>query len=202
MADSASENSPIQCYGFEVVNAAMATQTAFLPTLVQRLSATDYLLQLNSMHLINILFRKATERHRAEFLLLLDVLHVRKVIVRLIQTKPAEELGKQLVEFQRLLVQEGHRRKRTLVDPRNPVHETLLQNIWTASALETEGNIKWRMIGFESELPRKELGSVGLLGLEMIHSFVNNNRQLFQDVGILEHCRFLMSHLLFFSVSC
>ena len=110
MADSASENSPIQCYGFEVVHAAVETQTSFLPTLVQRLSATDYLLQLNSMHLINILFRKATERYRSEFLYLLDALDIRKVIVRLMQTKPAEELGKQLVEFQRLLVQEGQHR--------------------------------------------------------------------------------------------
>ncbi|KAI9356310.1 ELMO/CED-12 family-domain-containing protein [Zopfochytrium polystomum] len=179
-ADATAENSPIQCYGFDVVNAAVAAQSSFVPTLVQRLSATDYLLQLNSLHLINVLFRKATDRYRGEFVYLIDALNIRKVVVRLMQTRPPEELGKQLVEFQRLLIQEGHRRKRQAVDLRTPMHESMLREIWNASGLQSDGSVKWRFIGFESEVPRKELARVGVLGLETMYSFVNNHRDFFQ----------------------
>ncbi|KAJ3097778.1 hypothetical protein HDU97_004558 [Phlyctochytrium planicorne] len=175
LADKSTENSPIQCYGFDVVNAAVTSQSSFLPTLVHRLSATDYLLQLNSMQLINVLFRKATEKFRGEFVYLLDALNIRKVVVGLMQASPAEELGKQLVEFQRLLIQEGYRRKRLAVDTRNPVIFTMLEEIWEASGLKAEGDFKWRKIGFETEVPRKEMNRVGLLGLETIHNFVHAN---------------------------
>ncbi|KAJ3317691.1 hypothetical protein HDU76_001085 [Blyttiomyces sp. JEL0837] len=178
-ADKTFENSPIQCYGFDVVNAAVSAQSSFLPTLVQRLSATDYLLQLNSMHLINVLFRKSTDRHRGEFVYLLDALSIRKVVVRLMQTSPAEELGKQLVEFQRLLIQEGNRRKRIQVESRNSTHELLLQDIWLAAGVEVENGFKWRKIGFETENPRKELARVGILGLETMHSFVDTHKEFY-----------------------
>jgi engulfment/cell motility protein 1 len=153
LADKTTENSPIQTYGFDVVNGAVAAQSSFLPTLVDRLSATDYLLQLNSMHLINVLFRKATDRYRGEFVYLLDALSIRKVVVRLIQTSPAEELGNQLVEFQRLLIQEGHRRKRMAVDGRNSTHISMLEEIWLASGMEEENGQKWRRLGFDVRLP-------------------------------------------------
>ncbi|KAJ3219608.1 hypothetical protein HDU67_000096 [Dinochytrium kinnereticum] len=179
LADKTTENSPIQCYGFDVVNAAVASQSSFLPTLVHRLSATDYLLQLNSMQLINVLFRKATEKFRGEFVYLLDALNIRKVVVGLMQASPAEELGKQLVEFQRLLIQEGNRRKRLAVDTRNAVIFTMLEEIWEASMLRVEGEQKWRRIGFETEVPRKEMNRVGLLGLETIHNFVHTHNDFF-----------------------
>ncbi|KAJ3190735.1 hypothetical protein HK101_008431, partial [Irineochytrium annulatum] len=179
LADATTETSSIQCYGFDVVNAAVASQSSFIPTLVHRLSATDYLLQLNSMNLINVLFRKATDRYRSEFVYLLDALDIRKVVVRLMQKSPPEELEKQLVEFQRLLIQEGHRRKRMVVDARNPTLAGLLEEVWVASGLEVEGGVKWRRIGFETEVPRKELNRVGVLGLEMIHSFVYAHKDFY-----------------------
>ncbi|KAJ1568985.1 hypothetical protein HK405_011461 [Cladochytrium tenue] len=151
-SDPTAENSPIQCYGFDVVSNALSSQSSFLPTLVQRLLATDYILQLNSLHLVNILFRKATDRNRGEFVYQLDSLKIRQVVLSLMRTQPPEDLGKQLVEFQRLLIQEGHRRKRLPVDTRNPEHEAMLNDIWIASALSpiSEEGFKWRQIGFES----------------------------------------------------
>ncbi|KAJ1547833.1 hypothetical protein HK405_004832 [Cladochytrium tenue] len=152
-SDPTAENSPIQCYGFDVVSNALSSQSSFLPTLVQRLLATDYILQLNSLHLVNILFRKATDRYRGEFVYQLDSLKIRQVVLSLMRTQPPEDLGKQLVEFQRLLIQEGHRRKRLPVDTRNPEHEAMLNDIWAASALSPipEEGFKWRQIGFEFE---------------------------------------------------
>ncbi|KAJ3117603.1 hypothetical protein HDU96_006201 [Phlyctochytrium bullatum] len=179
LADKTTENSPIQCYGFDVVHAAVACQSSFLPTLVRRLSETDYLLQLNSMQLINVLFRKATEKYRGEFVFLLDALQIRKVVVGLMQMSPAEELGKQLVEFQRLLIQEGYRRKRLNVDTRNVIIHTMLEEIWEASTLKADGDYKWRRIGFETEIPRKEMNRIGLLGLETIHNFVHTHNEFF-----------------------
>ncbi|KAJ3415709.1 hypothetical protein HDV05_004387 [Chytridiales sp. JEL 0842] len=179
LADQTTENSPIQTYGFDVINKAISTQTSFLPTLLDRLSATDYLLQLNSMHLINVLFRKATDRYRAEFVHLMDALSIRRVVTQLMQTSPAEELGKQLVEYQRLLIQEGHRRKRIIVDTRLSSHALMLEEIWLASGLEEESGFKWRRIGFDTEVPRKELNRVGLLGLEIMHAFVHTYHELF-----------------------
>ncbi|KAJ3279070.1 hypothetical protein HK104_001797 [Borealophlyctis nickersoniae] len=174
LADKSSA-SAIQCYGFDTVNHAISAQSSFLPTLVHRLSATDYLLQLNSMHLINVLFRHATERARTDFVYMLDALNTRKTVMRLMQASPAEELANQLVEFQRLLIQEGHRRKRIAVDTKNPTHEALLKDIWEAALIEAEPGLKWRKIGFDSESPKRDLARVGVLGLETLHGVIKNH---------------------------
>ena len=145
----ASSSSPIQCYGFDVVNRAIRNQASFLPTLVHRLAATDYSLQLNSMHLINVLFRHATPGARTEFVHNLDALDTRRTVLRVMQSSPAEELSNQLVEFQRLLIQEGHRRKRMPIDLKNVEHERLLNEIFQLAEIEADAGVKWRRLGFD-----------------------------------------------------
>ncbi|KAJ3052420.1 hypothetical protein HK097_006293 [Rhizophlyctis rosea] len=174
-----SSSSPIQCYGFDVVNRAIRNQASFLPTLVHRLAATDYSLQLNSMHLINVLFRHATPGARTEFVHNLDALDTRRTVLRVMQNSPAEELSNQLVEFQRLLIQEGHRRKRMPIDMKNAEHEKMLNDIFQLAEIEADGGVKWRRLGFDSESPRRDLARVGLLGLQTMHSFVTKNHDLF-----------------------
>ncbi|RKO84499.1 hypothetical protein BDK51DRAFT_32939, partial [Blyttiomyces helicus] len=145
----ASSTSPIQSYGFDVVHNSLLAQSSFLPTLVHRLSETEYLLQLHSLHLINALFRHASDRARADFIAGLDALGMRKVVARLMMSRPAEELGKQMVEFQTLLVWEGHRRKRGGVDVRRKEVERALREIWESAGVEQESGMKWRVVGFD-----------------------------------------------------
>ncbi|KAJ3058817.1 hypothetical protein HK102_010303, partial [Quaeritorhiza haematococci] len=181
-ADKSSPTAAIQNYGFDIINNAISSQPSFLPTLVQRLSATDYLLQLNSMHLINTLFRHAIDGERLDFVrTLLDELRIRDVVLKLLQGSPAEELGKQLVEFQRLLVQEAHRRKRVSIMQglAGVTAETLLNEIWAASKMQVEVSMKWRKLGFYSENPKKELSRVGLFGLESMYTFATQNSETF-----------------------
>ncbi|KAI8853219.1 hypothetical protein BC829DRAFT_414020 [Chytridium lagenaria] len=129
LADKTTENSPIQCYGFDVVNAAVASQSSFLPTLVHvspQPTISSNSTRCNSSTIVPESYREIPW----EFVYLLDALNIRKVVVGLMQASPAEELGKQLVEFQRLLIQEGNRRKRLAVDTRNADIFTLLEEIW------------------------------------------------------------------------
>ena len=152
ISDVSSTNFSTRCYGFEVVNKAISAQSSFLPTLVQRLTTTDYLLALNSLNLINALFRHVTDRYRVNFVYTMDCLNIRKVAMRLMQASPAEEMYKQLVEFQRLMIQEGHRRKRLLILAENPTHDIMLNEIWALAAIKTttseNSDGKWKKIGF------------------------------------------------------
>ena len=66
------------------------------------------------------------------------------------------------------------------IDTRNETHDNLLKNIWIASALESDIGYKWRKIGFDTEVPRKELARVGFLGLQIIHCFVHTHTDFYR----------------------
>ncbi|KAJ1568584.1 hypothetical protein HK096_006004, partial [Nowakowskiella sp. JEL0078] len=173
------DNIPIQNYGFNVVYKALSSQLSFLPTLVRRLKGTDYLLQIGSLNLINVLFRYATDQYRNEFVYMLDSLKIRVILKDLILATPPSELSTQLHEFQRLLILEGNRRKRISVDPQKPNHEEMLIKIWEAANVIEFDNMKWRLIGFDSERPYREFSRVGLLGLELLHTFAVSEQEYF-----------------------
>ena len=99
------------------------------------------------MHLINCLIRAAVDHKRDGIITSLDELEVRKVLMRLMLSSPPEELGKQLVEFQRLLVQENHRCKRVPVLS-GVDHDRMLREIWEASGVEAREGARWRLVGF------------------------------------------------------
>ncbi|KAI8824188.1 ELMO/CED-12 family-domain-containing protein [Fimicolochytrium jonesii] len=180
-ANANNNSSAIQSYGFDVVNNAISSQASFLPTLIQRLSATDYLLQLNSLSLLNSLFRHVTDRARGDFVQMLDALKTRRVIVNLMHSNPAEELKAQLIDYQRLLVAEGHRRRKTPVDFRNPSHAEKLADIWELSRIAPGTAPDWKRIGFTSLSPHKDLNRVGVLGLEVMHYFVHYDTATYQS---------------------
>ena len=130
-----------------MVNNAINALPNFLPTLVQRLDATEYSLQLNSMHLINCLYKAAIDMKKSSFLRKLEGLRVRSSAVKLMLSQPNEELGKQLNEFQRLVILEGHRDKREHIG--GTEHEFWLREIWELSGVvDHRDGIKWRSIGF------------------------------------------------------
>ncbi|KAJ3120690.1 hypothetical protein HK098_004410 [Nowakowskiella sp. JEL0407] len=182
LADKSDPNAAIQCYGFNVINNAISSQQSFLPTLVGRLLQTDDLLRLGSMNLINVLFRHATDQHRDEFVHTLDMLHIRNVVLEIIYQNPAEELMKQVYEFQRLLILEGNRRKTSPVNMHNKDHVGMLDEIWGATGIEPFNDYKWRLLGFESERPHRELSRVGVLGLELLYDFVTSDTAYFSRI--------------------
>ncbi|TPX35338.1 hypothetical protein SmJEL517_g02240 [Synchytrium microbalum] len=180
VADKTSTGS-VRCYGYPVVEEAISVQPALLHTLCQRLNATDYSLQLYSMSLINCLFRYASpDRKRSEFFRTLDMLNIRAIVVRLMNAmnaRPGEELAAQLVEFQRLFIQEMNRRKRTPVDPNQGVHERILGELWRdLGAPAYNDGSKWKLLGFNTENVKKEFSRVGVLGLELLQSAVKRDR--------------------------
>ncbi|TPX40171.1 hypothetical protein SeMB42_g06116 [Synchytrium endobioticum] len=178
----------IRCYGYPVVEEALATQPALLHTLCQRLNATDYSLQLYSMSLLNCLFRHASpDRKRSELFRTLDMLNIRAIVIRLMNARPGEELAAQLVEFQRLFIQEMHRRKRAPIDPNQGVHEKILKEIWMVLGAPASPGSKWKLLGFNTENMKKELSRVGVLGLELLQSSVKRD----QDY----HCKFIQDQL-------
>ncbi|TPX57439.1 hypothetical protein PhCBS80983_g03831 [Powellomyces hirtus] len=181
-ANPSNPSSAIQCYGFDVVNRAISSQASFLPTLVHRLSATDYLLQLNSLHLINSLFRHVTDRARGPFVQMLDALKTRHAVMQLMQSSPAEELKAQLIDYQRLLVSEGHRRRRAVVDPRNKDHAAALKDLWELSDIKPGMPPDWEKLGFTTALPQRDLTRVGVLGLEAMHAFVQHENATYKSL--------------------
>ncbi|KAJ3179798.1 hypothetical protein HDU87_002366 [Geranomyces variabilis] len=182
-ANPSSPSSSIQCYGFDVVNRAISSQASFLPTLVHRLAATDYLLQLNSLHLINSLFRHVTDRARTSFVQMLDALKTRHAVMILMQSSPAEELKAQLIDYQRLLVVEGHRRRRAAVDLRNKEHAAALKDLWDLSGIQPPGAPpEWEKLGFSSTTPHRDLTRVGVLGLEAMHVFAQQETAAYQKL--------------------
>lgn len=146
LSDRSIPSSSIQNYGYDVVIQAISALPSFLPTLVQRLSATDFFLQINSMQLVNCLFRAAMLKLRWNFMKRLDELEIRKVIIKLMLTTASEELSKQLVEFQRLYIQEGNKSKREILAGSDV--EIALREIWEASACEARDGHRWRLLGF------------------------------------------------------
>ncbi|OUM56722.1 hypothetical protein PIROE2DRAFT_18539, partial [Piromyces sp. E2] len=179
-ADKSSKGA-VQCYGFDVVNNAI-TSKEFLPTLVQRLSATDYLLQFNSLHLINALFRHVTDKHRDKFVNELNELNIKNTVMNLMISSPAEELTKQLVEFQRLTIQEGNIKKNIQYSSDNETHKRMLEELWTLSGLTQEGDMKWRKLGFSTENPKRDLFRIGFYGLEIINTYANKQTETYRNM--------------------
>lgn len=178
-ADKSNQTAAIKCYGFAVIRAALLSpELNFLPTLVQRLSTSDNILQLNSLRLINSLLRYVTEAHREEFVQMLDSLNVRKAILRLMQANPVDELVKYVVEYQHVLISYYYHKKRTLITNEEG-HQAMLEEIWSAANIQADKANKWRKLGFATEFPKKELGRVGLLGLETMLALVRINKDWF-----------------------
>ncbi|KAJ3140857.1 hypothetical protein HK100_008732 [Physocladia obscura] len=157
--------------------------SSFVRTLVSRLSLRDFSLQSISLSLINALIHKSLETQPIAFSLfaVFEANGLRSEIASLAYSLPeannalqVTEVRKLIVEFQRLLVKEWNRRKRAnvVISPGSK-HEQMLIEIWKVAGLEIDGTgtYKWRRLGFDTDVPRKELSRVGVLGLEIMCAF-------------------------------
>lgn len=174
--------------GIDTIFTSLQNNPKSLSILVQRLSATDYFLQTNSLHLINHLYRAAGEQKQDHFIQQLTALKIRKTILQLMLTAPSEELSRELVEFQRLYVIQSHREKRSVVV--GSQSEAMLKEIWDCSGMEERDNYKWRLLGFTSESPRREIQqSSGKYGLQTMHQYVTRRSDDFRKFLVEQSVR-------------
>lgn len=108
-----------------------------------------------------------------------------------------DELTSCILDFQANIIRVTYRKKTTLVEPQaEPTHDSLLQYIWENSKLHEEVDpdgqvVKWKKLGFGSENIIEEFQEVGLLGLDCLFNFVQNDPEFFSKV--LRMARFLES---------
>jgi engulfment/cell motility protein 1 len=85
-----------------------------------------------------------------------------------------EDLTSCILDFQANIIRVTYRRKTTAVDPdHHTSHRSALDYIWTSCKLQEEddghgGVLKWRKLGFDSEIMTHEFSDVGVLGLDCL----------------------------------
>eukprot|EP00834_Sanchytrium_tribonematis_P000994 NODE_21_length_42443_cov_0.822808.p5 type:complete len:737 gc:universal NODE_21_length_42443_cov_0.822808:29075-26865(-) len=109
----------VRCYGFDVLNRAITAcgSANVISTLIQRLSASDHLVQVSSLTLLNSLFKNSLHSsNKEQFARLLYQNGTREIIISLMaKVGQQEEVDKTLLEFQRHVIFEYFLRKSTNV---------------------------------------------------------------------------------------
>ncbi|KAG6886236.1 hypothetical protein C0993_010798 [Termitomyces sp. T159_Od127] len=168
-------------YGFKVVFAQMRKEEKLLETVVNRLGSADTAMAQYSMMLINSLLMHASDSWWEEFVDDLERLNVRKAVIRLMSLHIMEDLTSCILDFQANVVRVTYRKKTTLVNPETEAsHAAALACIWAHSRLVEEtdeqgGRLKWRKLGFETENVSQEFSEVGVLGLDCLKKFAEND---------------------------
>lgn len=100
-----------------------------------------------------------------------------------------DDLTSCILDFQANMIRVTYRKKTTLVEPAaEPMHDSLLQYIWESSKLDEDVDpdgqvIRWKKIGFSSENIIGEFQEAGLLGLDCLFNFVQNDPEFFSKVS-------------------
>lgn len=100
------------------------------------------------------------------------------------QTAQSEDLSSSILDFQANFVRLTHRRKTTPVEPYFEAHKNILEFLWTSSKMEVmhssgeDEDVKWRLLGFESEDVGEEFNGVGMLGLDCLVSELSESGKL------------------------
>lgn len=126
--------------------------------------------------LINSLLSHATDLFWEDLTTTLERLQIRKSVARLMSSHSShllEDLTSSILSFQSALVRLTFRKKTTPVNTDDEAsHEEMVSSVWRAGGLveeyDSEGIVKWRKLGFESEDLTLEFEGVGLLGLECL----------------------------------
>ncbi|KAI0046206.1 hypothetical protein FA95DRAFT_1670994 [Auriscalpium vulgare] len=176
-------------YGFDAVFEQMRKEQSLLETVVSRLGTADTALALNSVMLINSLLAHATDTWWEVFIAKLERLNTRKAVIRLMSSHTVEDLTSCVLDFQGNMARVTYRKKTTLVEPEvEDAHSAALEYIWSNSGLQPEtlsdGDVmKWRKLGLDSENLSHEFGEVGVLGLDCLRHFVQNDPDTFSKVA-------------------
>ncbi|KAH7890792.1 ELMO/CED-12 family-domain-containing protein [Phlebopus sp. FC_14] len=174
-------------YGFQSVFEQMRREKGSLETVVSRLGSADTAMALHSMMLINSLLSHVNDARWDEFTAELERLNVRKAVIRLMSSH-VEDLTSCVLDFQANIVRVTYRKKTTLVEPEvEPTHASALQYVWDTSKLLQEVDasghtLKWRKLGFDTENIIEEFQDVGVLGLDCLVYFVQDNPEIFSKV--------------------
>ncbi|KAH7913831.1 ELMO/CED-12 family-domain-containing protein [Hygrophoropsis aurantiaca] len=174
-------------FGFAVVFEQMRKVKGSLDTVVSRLGSADTVMALHSMMLINSLLSHVNDDSWDEFISELEQLNVRKAVIRLMSDHTTDELTSSILDFQANIVRITYRKKSTLVEPEvEPGHQSALQYIWATSKVqegrEGEEVLKWRKLGFGSENLLEEFQDAGVLGLDCLRHFVQDDPEFFSKV--------------------
>ncbi|KAH7101549.1 ELMO/CED-12 family-domain-containing protein [Auriculariales sp. MPI-PUGE-AT-0066] len=185
-------------YGFDRVYSEMQKAPSMLEVVVSRLGSGDNLMKLNSMMLVNSLLSHVTEARWEQLTGALERLNIRKTVLSLMPSSLEDHLTSSILDFQGNLIRVAYRRKTTPVDPLgNPGHTAALTFIWEVSRLQEEVAVvhtpngagrgtrhvfKWRRIGFQTEDLRAEFDRVGVLGLDSLKHFVDDDPDYFANV--------------------
>ncbi|KAI7892986.1 ELMO/CED-12 family-domain-containing protein [Mucor mucedo] len=176
------ENTGVTCYGYNTIQKAIESETTLIPTLVDRLVSQEYLLSITSMSLLTAMMKYVTDEYRSILSSAYDNSNLKKNILRLMNNHPSDELKLMILEYQAVFIQNISMRHGTAVSMHNPRHINMLNDIWDAAhvdQIDIPGNKKWKKLGFTSEVPQREFGRTGVFGLEEMHLFVIQNKDLF-----------------------
>ncbi|CEP09887.1 hypothetical protein [Parasitella parasitica] len=180
--------STITCYGYPTLHKAIEKNPELIKTLADRLLSQEYLLSIASMSLLTAMLKYVTDEYRSVLSNAYDNTNLKKNILKLMKNYPSAEIRLMILEYQTAFIQNINMRYGTAVSVHNPRHASMLKDIWEAAKvdqIEIAGVKKWRKIGFTTEVPQREFGRTGLLGLEEMHMFVTKNQDLFAKL-ILE----------------
>lgn len=181
-------NSTITSYGYRTIQKALEKEPTLITVLVDRLLSQEYLLLITSFSLLIAMLKHVTDDYRSSLTSSYDNSNLKKNVLKLMNNHPSDELKLMILEYQTVFIQNINMRHGTAVSSHNPRHTKMLKDIWDAAKvqkLDVPGAKKWKKIGFTSEVPQREFGRTGVLGLEEMHLFVVRNTDLYSKL-ILE----------------
>ncbi|KAI9323194.1 ELMO/CED-12 family-domain-containing protein [Dichotomocladium elegans] len=171
--------------GYETIYMVLQKEPNLLSALIQHLQSPDYALALNSLTLLNRMLRHVPNKHRSELLEGISAGNTHKHVLRIMDNQPPEELKAQVLEFQSALVYNADQQRNTQVSICDPRHAKMLDDMWEIAHLDEGplgGTDRWRRLGFTSEMPHREFGNTGVLGLEKMHTFAVQNPDYFAKI--------------------
>ncbi|KAJ3365787.1 hypothetical protein GGF32_008185 [Allomyces javanicus] len=176
----------------ELVHQVMVTSgKPLLAALIQRLSASEYVLQLHSLALINAVFKFALAGGaapattgswanltavRPPLLVDMEKLNLRPVVARMMQLSSNEEKNKELVEFQTLTMQHLYRQKSLRLDSLDAVFDD-------ECGIPDPQNVL-QLLGCDTEVPA-DMARVGVLGADALCQFIAKYRSDFNEWAAL-----------------
>lgn len=126
-----------------------------------------------------------SDEYRNDFHDNLEGLNLRRAVSLLMNSHLGQELSKQILEFQSLIIRQLHEWKQTPISLDNVKHREALDTVWKMAGVEQDDFSKWRRIGFATEAPKWEMSKVGYLGLDHMRLFALRDEDLFAKI-ILE----------------
>lgn len=191
-------NNPAPCLSYASIHPILQS-SGLLQALSGRLSSPDFLLAQAALTLLIALLAEASAVDQGLWLSQKYItLGVRAEVAKLMRMECGEEMGKLIRDFQRLVLQDQRRAKRSAIQPDDPRFDLL----WELSGVgkdspsssgtrsQSPGGIpvskeprprRWRLLGFETESPHRDLLRVGSLGLDLLVSAAQADPIYFRD---------------------